>query len=225
MKNTVIFSIILLIFSQFHILALSLWDNNIGERLVRARKYEIGEIIRIQIDEKNILSYKATLNNNKSGSLTITGGDVSDMFSFLPDASSKQNFSAANTDELIISSTISGVISEITPVGLLRINGKKEIQVDKNKETIEISGLVHPKSINESGVINSVDLTNSSITYTTGIGSDSLVLTSNDFQEIESDAGPGNSDAASKQVLELTDNKKTQLLLRYLNNLIDLLIK
>jgi flagellar L-ring protein precursor FlgH len=61
--------------------------------------------------------------------------------------------------------TISAIVVEVLPTGLLRIEGEKIISVDRDEQIIVISGIIRPRDVNADNEIDSRKIANVRIDY------------------------------------------------------------
>lgn len=112
----------------------------------------MGDIVTVLIDERALAS--ATLRDNASDRRTrglsananVAGmeGQSASMAS-ANDAESRRNGEAVR--QSTFSSEVSARVVEVSPNGMLRIEGEKELRVDRARQTIIISGWVRPNDI------------------------------------------------------------------------------
>jgi flagellar L-ring protein precursor FlgH len=66
-------------------------------------------------------------------------------------------------------STISAMITEVLPNGLLRVEGQRQLKINNEDQYIRVAGLVRPEDINFDNSIISTKIANAKITYD-GVG-------------------------------------------------------
>ncbi len=156
----------------------------------RARR--VGDILTIVLQEVNEAETESesTLNKNSStdisnptilgknvdsgglpglvssliGKLPLSGGDIT---SLATDLDSNTTFSGdADSDQSHdISGTISVVVHDVLPNGLLYVRGEKWVKVNQSKEYIRVSGLVRPQDIGAGNTVVSTQLADARIEF------------------------------------------------------------
>jgi len=71
--------------------------------------------------------------------------------------------STSRTEKL--KAEVSALVTEVTPNGNLMIEGKREIQVNGEKQIISVKGIVRPQDINPNNTVMSIYLVNPEIIY------------------------------------------------------------
>ena len=64
-----------------------------------------------------------------------------------------------------LTATISGMVAEVLPSGVLRVEGQKIISVNSEEQIMVISGLVRPRDINSDNIVDSKKVANMRIDY------------------------------------------------------------
>ncbi len=161
----------------------SLWNDN-GEM---ARLYSdnrasrVGDIVTIRITENASGAKSATTKTSKDSSLdgSIKGafksffGIAGQALSFLsPEASGKVtmkdsyagNGATTRNDQLTASMT--AMVTEVYPNGNLRILGHREVVVNSERQTMEVTGIIRPIDVDSRNVVPSTAIADAKISYT-----------------------------------------------------------
>jgi len=151
---------------------------------VDQRAARVGDVLTIRLEERTSASKSAETSYNKSSQQSIpepivlgkllngnaeNGGLSNDYESdtgFIGGAESDQSNS--------LSGTISAVVSEVLPNGLLRVQGEKWLNLNRGEEYIRISGLVRSIDVDGANTVSSLRLADARISYSgTGAFADS----------------------------------------------------
>ncbi len=124
----------------------------------------------------------------------------------------------------------------MSPDGTAQVQGSRTINVQGKNESITISGSVPPRLHAQKGAINFSQLANARLAYTTLISSATNVLSPSDIQTITTPApaaataaapaagaaaATAATTAAPQTTQTISDARKKELLLVYLNRLLD----
>jgi Flagellar L-ring protein len=227
----------------------SLWSPDFKGYLSGGRGFAVGDTIVVQIDASSSLSFSASSNDTKNLTLEFTGGQSGNLFSFLPQVRTGGEQSTTGKDSLSLKTQVPVVVTAVNPDGSARVQGSRTVSVQGKNESVTVSGSVSPGLLDQKGSINFSKLANSRLVYTTFLASPRDVLTQADLQTLLTPAPAAGAPAAAagtaagaapagtpapaqgaqaggaaqgpQQSLVITDARKKQLLLLYLNRLID----
>lgn len=133
---------------------------------------DVGDIVTVLIDERTLAS--AILRDTDADR---RGRDM-DVSISTPGAtstgarvSSGQDVDSRRTGEAVrqnnFRSEVSARVVEISPTGMLKIEGKKDVMVDKSEQTVTISGWIRPNDISGStNIVESWRMADAQIAYT-----------------------------------------------------------
>jgi len=142
---------------------------------VDQRAARVGDVVTIRLEESTSASKSAETTYNKSSQQSIpepiilgslingdseNGGLANSYESgtdFIGGAESDQSNS--------LSGTISAVVSEVLPNGLLRVQGEKWLNLNRGEEYIRISGLVRSIDVDGANTVSSLRLADARISY------------------------------------------------------------
>lgn len=160
----------------------SLWDPENGRAYMfeDRRAGRVGDIVVVQIVEQHRGSKSANTKSDRSANFgaAASGGffDISDWLGdfrnlFDADVSSSNEFegdgSTSREDSLI--GTIAAQVMEVFPNGDLRIQGKRQVKVNNETQTMTIKGIVRRIDLDTENVVLSSAVANADISYT-GLG-------------------------------------------------------
>lgn len=125
-----------------------------------------------QLSESNQMSAVAPSFSYSGGSNTIGSavGDVNNATGFgvsMPTSTNSFQGQGASSKDASFTTTVSARIVKILKNGNYFISGKREILVDKQKQIIQISGVIRPYDINQNNNINSSQMSDAKILYKT----------------------------------------------------------
>jgi len=226
----------------------SLWSPGFKGYLSGGRGPVVGDVLEIRIDASSSLSFTSSSNDTKNLTLEFTGGESGNLFSFLPQVRTTGSRSAAGRDVLSLKTEIPAVVTAANPDGTVQVQGSRTVSIEGKNESVTVSGSVSPGLIDQKGSVAFSRLANSRLIYTTFLSSSQDVLSPADIRQVlapagpaaaapaapaagpAAAAGPGATQAGAQTAqpaaapgLTLTDAKKRQLLLLYLNRLIDVI--
>jgi hypothetical protein len=225
----------------------SLWSPDFKGYLSGGRGLAVGDAIVVQIDASSSLSFSASSNDSKNLTLEFTGGDSGNLFSFLPQVRTGGTQSTTGKDNLSLKTQVPVVVTAVNPDGSAQVQGSRAVSVQGKNESVTVSGSVSPNLLDQKGTINFSRLANSRLVYTTFLASAKDVLTQADLRALLTpapaaagapaaaagaaapaaaaapQAAPASAGAAlaPQQSLVISDARKKELLLLYLNRLID----
>lgn len=160
----------------------SLWrDEGMLARLYADnRASRVGDIVTISIVENAQGSKSATTSTAKDNSFTSSiAGTFSNFFGlparilslFSPSAdlkvtgSDKYDGSGATTRNDQLTATMTAVVTEVFPNGNLKIQGRREVVINSERQTMEVTGIVRPVDVDNKNVIQSTAIADAKISY------------------------------------------------------------
>ena len=230
-----IISLALLLLSVSYGMSQSLWDSSFDGYISGSDAIGVGSTIIVYLDNKTSLSFAASRVDSKRISIELTGGE-GDLFAFLPTGTSSTNESLTGESEVTISATIATRVVGIDASGSLLLQGQSSLRSDSRTETIEITGVVDPALVLEGNRISSSSMADLSIVFTTLLELDTPVLTADDLvREVspiavdiaETATDPAIESAPSAdadETLAISGERREELLLVYINRLVDLIL-
>lgn len=142
------------------------------------RAAQVGDIVTIRLEEQTSSRKSAGTSYNKSSDLeigepTLFGKVIEDLTSSI--GSDNEFDGAAESDQSnSLQGTISAMVAEVLPNGLMILQGEKWLNLNRGEEYIRISGLVRPEDIDGANTVSSLRLADARIAYSgTGAFADS----------------------------------------------------
>ena len=166
-----------------HLTSGSLWNENseVARLYSDNRASRVGDIVTIQVVENATGAKTATTKTGKDSSSDMSfKGAFSNFFdlparalSFLsPQGSLKVtsadrysgNGATSRNDKLTASMT--AIVTEVYPNGNLRILGHREVVVNSERQTMELTGIIRPIDVDSKNTVQSTAIADAKISYT-----------------------------------------------------------
>ncbi|MBQ1999081.1 MAG: flagellar basal body L-ring protein FlgH [Spirochaetales bacterium] len=202
------FFLLSLIFGCFFLCSATLWDDAAGDVYSRKIRYRVNDSIKILIDEKTKLKYTGSSKSLKSTSVNSQGSQVSAVFDVIPSGDINESKESSNKDEFEYTAQLQGRIIDVKD-NYVTVSGSKTISVDNKVSRISIHGDVALNNL-KGNCVNAADLMDERLEITTAVENAYLPLTDEDL-DVSSDA------------VTLTEEKKRDLLVKYLNKMLNVL--
>lgn len=217
----------------------SLWSPDFKGYLGGGPGLAAGDVLVVEIDASSSLSFSASNTDSKTLTLEFSGGESGNLFSFLPQVRTGGAQSTKGKEELSLTTQIPVVVVQVGADGRAQVQGARTISVEGKDESITVSGRVDPAMVNAKRRIPLSLLTDARLVYRTFLRPARDVLTQRDLQEIfaaqpaagapaaagqpAAGAATGGQPAQPARTPAIPDARKRELLLLYLNSLIDIL--
>jgi hypothetical protein len=210
----------------------SLWDTAFPGYLSKTSKVEVGDIVTVAISSDFSLSFVSTTVDSKLFTLEFSGGEYPDLFSFMPIAKSGNQSNLRTREDQTFKSDVVARITRVISPNQAAIAGTKSITIDGKSESVTITGIIDPGDIGTDKKIDFSKVADSRLILKTLVEPASNILTNTDIQEVISGLStgalaPGETPlpgaALQTKKFALTDAKKKELFLRYVNKIIDLI--
>jgi flagellar L-ring protein precursor FlgH len=219
----------------------SLWSPDFKGYLSGSKGLAVGDSLVVQIDASSSLSFSSSSNDSKNLTLEFTGGESGNIFSFLPQVRTGGTQTTAGKDTLSLKTQIPVVVSAVGADGTAQVQGTRTVAIQGKNESVTVTGVISPGLLDQKGSINFSKLANARLTYTTFLASARDVLSPADLQRLLAPAPAAGAAAATTPAtgtpatpsstgaaaapgqagLTIPDARKKELLLLYLNRLID----
>ena len=160
----------------------SLWDPGNGRAYMfeDRRAGRIGDIVVVQIVEQHKGSKKANTKADRDANLSagVSGGlfglnsltqSFADYFNIEAGTSHDFEGDGSTSREDTLTGTIAANVIEVFPNGDLRIQGKREVTVNSEKQTMTIKGIVRRIDLDTQNMVLSSKVADAEISYT-GLG-------------------------------------------------------
>ena len=225
----------------------TLWTPSFDGYLSARSALNAGDIIYVQIDGATSLSFQAAASDAKSLTLEFSGGEFGNLFSFLPQTRSGGEMSSRGRQQYTLESRFAARVAQVDGTGKARIEGTRSVTLEGKQESLALSGWLDPADLVSGREVRFSQLADARLSFRTLLEPSAPVLTSRDIQQIVAALpSPISGSAAAPQIAgstpqiagsaapatvpraaeyTLTDARKVELFLRYVNRLIDFLFR
>ncbi len=138
------------------------------------KAHKIGDLITVQIIESSNASRESKVNSNSASGMSMDGNVAGSLTDYLPlfGASSKISNSMDGSEGTEqrdqLTGKISATIIRETENGMFFIEGKRILEVNGEKNTIELDGYVRERDISTNNTVYSYNIANANIVYSKG---------------------------------------------------------
>ncbi len=228
----------------------TLWTPSFDGYLSARSALSAGDIVYVQIDGATSLSFQAAASDAKSLTLEFSGGQFGNLFSFLPRTRSGGEMSSRGRQQYTLESRFAARVTQVDATGKARIEGTRNVTLEGKQESLALSGWLDPADLVSGSEVRFSRLADSRLSFRTLLQPAAPVLTSRDIQQIVAALPPaapppaapaapaappagyaaGQTPAAAPTgapaaEYTLTDARKVELFLLYVNRLIDFLFR
>jgi hypothetical protein len=230
----------------------TLWTPSFDGYLSVRSALSTGDIVYVQIDGATSLSFQAAASDAKSLTLEFSGGEFGNLFSFLPQTRSDGEMSSRGRQQYTLESRFAARVTQVDDTGKARIEGTRSVTLEGKQESLALSGWLDPADLVSGREVRFSQLADARLSFRTLLEPAAPVLTSRDIQRIVAALPPaaaapagalapqgapaagaaqpttgGAQPATAARAAEytLTDARKVELFLRYVNRLIDFLFR
>ena len=160
----------------------SLWEPGNGRAFMfeDRRASRVGDIVIVQIVEQHSGSKTANTKADRSAKMTagVSGGlfgihslaqKFADFFSIDAGTSNEFEGEGSTSREDSLTGTIAAQVVEVLPNGDLRIQGKRQVKVNSERQTMTIKGIVRRIDLDTQNTVVSSAVADADISYT-GLG-------------------------------------------------------
>ncbi|MBT3272207.1 MAG: hypothetical protein HN368_03555 [Spirochaetales bacterium] len=221
----------------------SLWDPDSSGLLTSSGNAGIGDTVLIVLDSETSLSYNSSRIDSERISIDISGGEGGDLLSFLPSGASSGSQSLKGGESVSIKASFAVRIASIDENGQFVLQGGRTIVIQGKEESISLSGIADPALIADDRSIPFSSIVDARLTYTALLDTGAGIINSADIIQIEEPLAAASVEAAvgtaaeepapavaeadttiaeTKVTTALSEEKREELMLIYLNRLIDL---
>jgi len=146
----------------------SLWRSGSVSVIADRRASRLGDVVTILVDERSVASHQASHDTDKR--LEVGGGPGGGLLTFFPElsVSTERGTSGkgSTTQSTRLVDRISGVVTEVTPEGRLRVEAVREVKLNREELTLTVSGLVRPDDIAADNTVLSTQIADCRIAWT-----------------------------------------------------------
>ena len=149
------------------------------------------------------------------------------LFNFLPAVKTGGDRSLKGKENYKLQAQIVGRVTDIDATGKLFIQGTKSIQFEGKAETVIISGWIDPEDLNQQRRISFSQIADARLVFTTFLEPAAAVITDQDIQRVlvEVEGAAEGEEATTTERIELSEAKRRELILRYINRLLDIIFQ
>ncbi|GBC99021.1 Flagellar L-ring protein [bacterium HR17] len=124
------------------------------------KAFRVGDIVTVLVTQTAVASATSQTQTQKQINVQTQAG--AGVFSFIPQAGLQHQGSFASQAQerknLSVITTIACRVVEVSPTGLLRIEGSQEFTIDKRKQSVKLSGWVRPTDISPNNTVLSTQV-------------------------------------------------------------------
>lgn len=228
----------------------SLWTGDFQGYLSGEPAVQVGDIIMVELDAALDLSFSSSTIDSKNITLEFSGGEFGDLFSFLPVLSAGGTQSLKGEEEFSIKTLIGTRIMEVDPSNKALVQGTRRITFGGKEQSLTLTGWVDPKSLGPERKINFSHLADAQLQFRTLLQPAADTISLEDIEEIiepvveptgegaiepaaageaEPEIEPGAAAVESAVEMgkryQLSEARKKELFLIYVNRLVDLIFQ
>ncbi len=135
---------------------------------------EVGDVVTIIVMESTQASRSASTRTSRASGFNLNGGFANRSSGSNTATSMEGGFTGGaehNGDGVTRSSgalttTVTATVMEVQPNGFLKVEGSRLLQINDEKETLTVSGLLRPVDISRNNTVFSTQLADADISYT-----------------------------------------------------------
>lgn len=220
----------------------SLWDPDFKGYLASGRKAEQGDLVLIEINTDSTLSFISASSDSKTLILEFSGGEYGNLLSFLPRIKTSGNTKLLGEEEIKLETRVVAVVQEIDENGNAVLEGSRSVEIDGKGESIVLTGTIAASQIGAGQKINFDQLAGARLVYKTLMTPLAETITEEDIIQVLSEMEAAETEGEEPQPGEspteilpeqplaaagynLSETRKKELLLRYINKLLDLIFE
>ena len=229
----------------------SLWEPDFSGYFSSGKALKPGDTIVVAINTETSLSFVSSSSNDKTLTFEFTGGDVDNLLSFLPAVKTSGNNKLKGDESIKLESEVVTIVRTIDENGNAYLEGFRNIEIDGKAESLQLTGTIPIHSIGSDKKVKFSQLANSRLVYNTFVMPAGNILTEADIVQAVSELTAGTEPAAGTIIpspapevpaavpgttspvsplpggnnaapaYTLSDAKKKELLLNYINKFIN----
>ncbi len=207
--------------------AQSLWSPDSQGLLASPPRLRPGDVVTVEVDASTTFSFRSLQSDAKSLSLELSGGQGSGLFSFLPTGSSTGERSVQGGEDLSLQTSVGALVQEVNPAGAVLIQGVRRVSLGGREESVTLSGWLSPADLGADRRVRFDRLADARIVFRSLLQASAPTLAAGDVVEVRPPAAGSAPEQAPPPAaqLQLSDARKRELLLQYLNRLADILFQ
>jgi hypothetical protein len=177
----------LLLFSTGVCYSESLWNPGFNGYAVDNGGYLPGSIILVRIQTATDLSLKSIQSRNDSTSMSISGGSVGDLLSFVPSGDAQSSREVEDEQRFSLETRFAVRVTGVEDNGNLVVRGRRQITVGGLLEEIYLEGVAPPGAV-QNGVVDFSDLADGVLRYRGNAQATDKLIVQGDLSYAPSDA-------------------------------------
>jgi hypothetical protein len=225
----------------------TLWTSDFQGYLGSAARLHSGDTIVITFTQGFSLSFKSVATENKKLTLELSGGPYGDLLSFLPAARTDGARTVTGDSQATLKGALAATVAEIEGGTRLKLHGLRVVAINGREESIELTGAVSAADVSADRRVDFSRLVEPRLVYRGPIEPADETVRAEDLEEIVAaaaaavvPAAPGAAPAAAGAAAapppavaapaqpaqtryRLSDERRRELLLRYVNRIVDVL--
>ena len=222
----------------------TLWDPGFAGYLKKPRLLREGQTVIITLDTETALSFSASKTGDKEVVFEFSGGEGGNPFAFLPDVKSGDRKDIEGAEDFSFKGSLAARVGEQRERGLYYIQGSRTARIQGAVQALTVTGWLDSSLLTDGRTLPFGFLQDGKLIFRSFLQSDTPILTEEDIargiEEAEDDteeteetaegtadpeeAAAATDDSAGKGLF-LTEEKKRELLLDYINQFLDLVFQ
>ena len=216
-------SVLICIIMAHSIAGDSLWDPEAPGLLSGSGDLKVGDTVLVRIDSTTELKYSSSRLDSERLSIELTGGEGAGLFSFLPGGGSSGNQTLSGTESVSAVASLAVRIVDIDDNEHLILRGGRTISIQGKEESIFLTGTADPMMVGEDRTLPFSHIADVSLTFTTMLEPGNDAISADDIVRTTPEAGE--TSGTSPGEITLSDEKRNELMLIYINRLVDLIFE
>lgn len=231
LKRIIIISVLILICGV--LFCDSLWDDTFPGYISGTSALQVGDIVVVEIDAGFKLQFTSSSKDSKSITLEFSGGEFGDLFSFLPRANASGNRSIQGREEYTLTTELVTRVDRLDENGKAYIVGTRTIQFEGKGDSIRLEGWVDPDDLDQQRKISFSKVADVRLVFRSFLEPQVNYLKDEDIERIlrEEAAPPVEGEegvpapTTEQGKLGLTEKRKRELVILYINRIIDIIFR
>ena len=238
LKISFLIGITFLILMTVEVVADSLWTPGFPGYLSSESAVREGDIVLVQIDASSRLAFDASTSDAKNITFEFSGGEFGNLFSFLPATRTGGNQSVKGNQDYSLETEIAVRVAEIDGTGKARLEGSRTFSLENKEELVAITGWIDPSALGSDRRVSFSQLADARLRFRTFLQPAGATLSAADIEEVietieipvltpADGAAPARTETViqERRSYQLSQEKKIELFLSYINRMVDLLFQ
>ena len=204
--------------------AQSLWSPDAQGLLSSPPRLRPGDVVTVEVDAATAFSFRSMQSDARSLSLELSGGQGSGLFSFLPTGSSSGDRSVQGGEDITLQTSLGALVQEVNASGAALVQGVRRLSLGGREESVTLSGWLGPADLGADRRVRFERLADSRLVFRSLLQPAGPTVAAGDLVEPRPPATVPASTAPAGE-LQLSETKSRELLLQYLNRVVDILFQ